>query len=252
VAKRRKDNYYLALRQISKVANSSLSIRRVFNSVAKSTAKALKANGCRISFLDTQKEYLTNVGAHGLSDFYLRKAPLDARKSIPEVLDGEVVYIADAINDERIQHPQIAKAQRISSILAAPIMTKGEVIGEIRLYTHDPHIFSQDDKNFVVTVANISAVLVERDELHRLLGSGYKGGKEQSKLAQLPTMSLRPAEFAHPSEEEFVRLLDFYQIEWLYEPRAFPLRWENGGIVEMFTPDFYLPEFDFYIEGKIW
>jgi len=216
--------------------------------VAKSTAKALGANGCRICFLDAQKEYLINVGAHGLSDFYLKKAPLDARKSIPEVLNGEVVYIADAIKDERIQHPQVAKSQRISSILAAPIMGKGEAIGEIRLYTHDPHQFSEDDKNFVVTVANIGAVLMERDELHRLLESGYEGVKKRSKLAQLPTTSLRPTEFAHPSEEEFARLLDFYQIEWLYEPRAFPLRWENGGIVEMFTPDFYLPEFDFYIE----
>ena len=187
MGKRRKDNYYLALRQISKVANSSLSIRRIFNSVAKSTAKALGANGCRICFLDAQKEYLINVGAHGLSDFYLKKAPLDARKSIPEVLDGEVVYIADATKDERIQHAQIAKSQRISSILAAPIMGKGEAIGEIRLYTHDPHQFSEDDKNFVVTVANIGAVLMERDELHRLLESGYEGVRNgQSWLSCLP------------------------------------------------------------------
>jgi hypoxanthine phosphoribosyltransferase len=248
VGSRRKDNYYLALRQIAKVANSDLSTRRIFNSVAKSAAKAVGANGCRISFLDAQKEYLINVGAHGLSDFYLKKAPLEARKSIPEVLNGEVVYIADATKDERIQHAQIAKAQRISSILAAPITEKGEVSGEIRLYTHDIHQFSEGDKNFLLAVANLSAALLAKDELQRLLGSGYKGLQGQSKLPQLPTTSLRPTEFAHPSEEEFARLLDFYQIEWLYEPRSFPLRWENGGIVGMFTPDFYLPEFDLYIE----
>jgi hypoxanthine phosphoribosyltransferase len=47
---------------------------------------------------------------------------------------------------------------------------------------------------------------------------------------------------------EFGRLLDYYGIEWQYEPRQFPLQWRDGRAVEMFTPDFYLPEFDLYIE----
>ena len=62
------------------------------------------------------------------------------------------------------------------------------------------------------------------------------------------TSPLKPQTFAHPSEEEFARLLDFYQIDWFYEPRSFPLQWENGRITEMFTPDFYLPRLDLYIE----
>ncbi len=55
--------------------------------------------------------------------------------------------------------------------------------------------------------------------------------------------------FAHPSEEEFARILDYYGIEWTYEPRSFPLRWDKDGtVVEAFTPDFYLPQQDLYIE----
>lgn len=54
--------------------------------------------------------------------------------------------------------------------------------------------------------------------------------------------------FAHPSEEEFARILDFYRIDWNYEPRSFPLVWEGNNAVEMFTPDFYLPDLDMYIE----
>jgi len=56
-------------------------------------------------------------------------------------------------------------------------------------------------------------------------------------------------EFAHPSEEEFSRMLDFYKIEWQYQPRTFPLAWgEEGNITEAFTPDFYLPQQDLYVE----
>jgi len=60
---------------------------------------------------------------------------------------------------------------------------------------------------------------------------------------------VRELVFAHPSEEEFARLLDFYQIEWEYEPHTFVLRrYEDGSVQEAFTPDFYLPAFDLYIE----
>ncbi len=55
--------------------------------------------------------------------------------------------------------------------------------------------------------------------------------------------------FAHKSEEEFARFLDFYDIQWRFEPACFPLRRDaTGRVLESFTPDFYLPEFDLYVE----
>ncbi|HXG35596.1 MAG TPA: hypoxanthine phosphoribosyltransferase [Dehalococcoidia bacterium] len=57
-----------------------------------------------------------------------------------------------------------------------------------------------------------------------------------------------PFPFMHMSEAEFARVLDFYGIEWHYEPRSFPLRWESGKVAEAFTPDFYLPAFNMYVE----
>ena len=54
--------------------------------------------------------------------------------------------------------------------------------------------------------------------------------------------------FAHSSEDDFARILNFYGVQWLYEPRSFPLRWVGDRVVEMFTPDFYLSELDLYVE----
>jgi hypothetical protein len=55
--------------------------------------------------------------------------------------------------------------------------------------------------------------------------------------------------FAHASERQFARLLDFYQIEWRYEPTSFDLAWDReGNAIQRFTPDFYLPAYDLYIE----
>ena len=57
------------------------------------------------------------------------------------------------------------------------------------------------------------------------------------------------ADFAHPTEETFARILDYYGIQWEYEPRTFPLEWdEEGNVTEAFSPDFYLPGQDLYIE----
>lgn len=55
--------------------------------------------------------------------------------------------------------------------------------------------------------------------------------------------------FAHASEAELARILDFYQVRWEYEPRTFPILWNlDGMVVESFSPDFYLSELDLYIE----
>lgn len=56
-------------------------------------------------------------------------------------------------------------------------------------------------------------------------------------------------EFAHNSERQFAKLLDFYQIEWRYEPRSFDIEWDRQGVpTQRFTPDFYLPQYELYIE----
>ncbi len=55
--------------------------------------------------------------------------------------------------------------------------------------------------------------------------------------------------FAHASEAELARILDYYKVEWHYEPRTFAIRWNSEGMVtESFAPDFYLPELDLYLE----
>ena len=45
------------------------------------------------------------------------------------------------------------------------------------------------------------------------------------------------------------RILDFYAVRWEYEPRTFPILWNlEGDVVESFSPDFYLPDMDLFLE----
>ena len=62
-------------------------------------------------------------------------------------------------------------------------------------------------------------------------------------------MGEKPPRFANDAELECAKVLDYYRVPWEYEPRTFVLeRDEDGRVIEAFTPDFYLPEQDLYVE----
>jgi hypothetical protein len=55
--------------------------------------------------------------------------------------------------------------------------------------------------------------------------------------------------FKNQSEKEFAKILDMHHIDWEYEPRTFPIKWDTeGNVTQAFSPDFYLPRFNTFIE----
>ncbi len=248
----RADNYSQAFKQITKTANSDIPLKKSLSTIAKSSTKAMKAAGCAIMLLSSRKEHLAIIAAYGLSDLYLRKGALNAYKSLPEIMQGEIVSITDISKDQQAQYPEAAKIEKINSVLGVPLFQKEEIIGEIRLYTEDNRHFSPVDKDFLSNVANIVAIILECSELLKELKAGQSETKiKRRKLIETPNLpysTMKPSSFSHPSEEEFAKLLDFYRIEWLYEPRSFPIARQGNKVTEMLTPDFYLPELNLYIE----
>jgi hypothetical protein len=82
----------------------------------------------------------------------------------------------------------------------------------------------------------------------QLLKSSLSKKEKRSNTAKYIKNLTMPS-FAHYSEKAFAKVLDFYRIKWEYEPRSFLLKADKDGMVkEEFTPDFYLPELDLYIE----
>lgn len=65
-------------------------------------------------------------------------------------------------------------------------------------------------------------------------------------------MTPKVRSFAHASEAELARLFDFYAMRWEYEPHTFAIAFDDAGnVTEAFTPDFYLPDFELYIEVTV-
>jgi len=227
--------YYKAVRRAVVAVVSDDSLKEKLAVIVSSTARSMKA-GASLVMLDSGRKKLIHSASWGLPQYYLRKGLLDADRSLSEVVTGETVVIEDVTKDSRIQYRQMAAQVGIVSILGVPIMLDSLAIGSIRVYTKQPCECSHQDISFVATMANLVAVAL------RLYS-------ETPDIEKAP--ALRQAQsftFAHPSEEDFARILDFYNMEWVYEPRSFPLKWDGDRVTEMFTPDFYLPGLDLYIE----
>jgi signal transduction histidine kinase len=124
--------------------------------------EALEAKGCSIMLLSADRKALLRTAAYGLSDQYLRKGPLSADKSISQALEGKPVAILNAAEDERVQYREQAKQEGIASMLSAPILFKGDVVGVIRVYTAREHYFTRSQIHFVQEVANLGAIALER------------------------------------------------------------------------------------------
>lgn len=92
-----------------------------------------------------------------------------------------------------------------------------------------------------LSVGTVTRLVQAAVELTDLMGKG----REIKRWLE----TVEPHFFAHPSEAEFAKVLDFYRIRWEYEPRTFPIAWdETGRTTEAFSPDFYLVDFDLFIE----
>ncbi len=237
--------YYKAVRRVATMVSADMELKPALNAIVQIAARAMKA-GVSLVLLDATRKKLIHGCSWGLPQAYLRKGVLDADKSLDEVVTGQVVAIADVSQDSRIQYPELASKAGIASILGAPLIVAGVTTGSLRVYTRKHDEFSNDDINFVTTMANLAAVAIHNRGLRQEKPEALLE-KTQSEV-EATLRQARTVTFAHPSEEEFAHILDFYHIEWVYEPRSFPLRWEGDRVTEMFTPDFYLPGLELYVE----
>jgi GAF domain-containing protein len=115
-----------------------------------------------IRLIAENKGKLELKAAHGLSQSYLERGPLDDELATYYIRQGEPVVIPDARKDIHTLYHKEARAEGISSILAVPIIVQDEIIGIMRLLTEEIRYFSTVDINFAMAVAEQSGVAIQR------------------------------------------------------------------------------------------
>ena len=169
-------DYFRALRDVALAINASLDPKDVLHKISEHTAQTMNCKACTIRLLDSTGHFLLPSAAYGLSATYMRKGPVEVKRSglDSEVLSGKAIHLKDATSDGRFQYPESAKAEGLVSVLSAPLSVGGKVIGLIRVYSSEEREFTDDEDSFMMAVAAISAVAIENARLHDALRNNYE------------------------------------------------------------------------------
>ena len=180
---------YKILYEIARKLNSVLATEDVLYTIVETLCKVSGSKGCSLMLLTEDKQQLIHTIAYGLSDWYIRKGPVQVDIAIADALRGEPVAILDATNDPRVQFREQARREGVVSMLSLPLMRRGEIIGIVRVYTAEPRQFSAQEIEFFGALASLGAIALERAEMHELTGedlnkclierSGLEEEKEQ-------------------------------------------------------------------------
>jgi len=153
-----KERMYLrSFQEISKVLGSTLAVDEVLDQIVRQITEAMNLKGATIRLVNPKTNTLHLAAAVGLSEKYLTKGPVDLDKSVTEALSGRPVAIFDAVNDPRMQYPEQAKEEGIATLVAVPMVSKGKVIGVMRLVTAEPREFTMEEVDFACAVAELGA-----------------------------------------------------------------------------------------------
>ena len=135
--------------------------------IVESVKNAMEAKGCALFLFNRKTNELEVAASMGLSEEYLNKGPLSAMHSIAHSLKDGPVAIDDVTDDPRIQYPEEAKKEGISSILSVPIALRTNPTGVLRVYSAEPWEATLEDVNFVQAVAQIAGMALEMARLYK-------------------------------------------------------------------------------------
>ena len=131
------------LYQITRAINASLSQQEALTVLLERIVTDLDYRAATLRLLDAERAQLELKAAHGLSETYLTKGPVDVSKSEvdQQVLAGRWMTIADVSHDHTFQYPGAAQQEGLASMLAVPLTIRDQAIGVLHVYSPRPHEF---------------------------------------------------------------------------------------------------------------
>lgn len=152
-----------SLYNIGQLVNSTLDLDEVLWLIAENTTRLFKVKGCFVRILDKNGRKLSIGGSYGLSQAYVNKGPLEIEKNSvdDEVLKGSTIQVFDVTGDSRFQYPEEARREGLRSMLSCPMRAKNRTLGVIRIYTGEPHAFSEQEQKLLQNMANLGALALQ-------------------------------------------------------------------------------------------
>ena len=153
--------YFEAIHQISKAINTTYELDKILDLIVTQLPAVMDLKAATVRLIE-EKGSLTLKAAHGLSQEYLSRGPLDEELATYYLRQGDPVVIPDATKDVHTIYHKEAEAEGIHGILAVPIFVQDETIGILRLLDTKVRYFTTADIRFAMGVAEQGGIAIQR------------------------------------------------------------------------------------------
>jgi signal transduction histidine kinase len=193
---RLKARLFETLSRVSRTINSTLNLDDALRVITRETCSLMRAKMCSLFLLDDEQEWLELRASYGAGKVYLSKPPLP----VAESLLGVVVRRKRALQVENVQtsgqyqNVEVAKEEGIVSLLSVPLTFTDHAIGTLNVYTEHPYSFSNEEIRILSSLAELSAIAIEKARLYERIVDVEEQLRQNEKLSAL---GLLAAEVAH-------------------------------------------------------
>jgi signal transduction protein with GAF and PtsI domain len=156
-----------ALAKISEAITSDTYLDDILKFIVTVTAQVLGSKICSLMLLNKSGNELEVKATQSVSEIYNKKPNIKMGEGIAGkvVQEGKPITVLDVRKEPRYINREIAKKEKLCSLLCVPLIFKGRAIGVLNSYTSNPHRFSKNEINILKSIANQAAIVIENFRL---------------------------------------------------------------------------------------
>lgn len=162
------------LDRVTESIRSTLELSDVLDSIVQVVVEELRVRGSVIQLLDKDMSLLEAKACYGLSKPFVERLPeVYSEQLVEEVLDGGCVSILNGRSDERVSLRQAIAYEKVSSILLIPLRSRGQALGVLSVFTHNPYEFSDEEKQLMIAIGEQCSLAIVNAMMFAALKSRY-------------------------------------------------------------------------------
>lgn len=183
--------FYRAFRDISTAVHSSTDVKEVTGLAVRLITEAIKAKGAVLRILNLETDRLELNASHGISGRYLSKGPVSSHHIITDLCrQNKIIIVDDPQTSPRVQYKKESQEEGFLMMLDAPLSLENNIVGIIRIFFGERRTFSEDEINFLISIAEQCALAIEKARLIELHKTRYDNlALQTEKLSALGRMA---------------------------------------------------------------
>ncbi len=181
---------------VGQAINAAVDLDDALAAIAREACSLMSARTSALQLLDESSNRLALVASHGAGEAYLNKPDV----VVSESFLGSVVHRMKPLQIENIQtsnayqQSNMARDEGLVALLSVPLVFGGGTIGTLNIYKAEAYVFSNDEIQIAMALAELSAIAIEKARLLERIVESEELLRQNEKLSAL---GLLAGEVAH-------------------------------------------------------